>query len=260
MNHQISYDKYIIKELTNFFTQSNNINSYLSKLKYRILIIKNAEYLSKHAQSFLRRTMEKYSEYCRFILHTQQLCSLISPIRSRCLPIRIPSINYDDCFKFSRFIIEKEKLNLDDNTLGQLINNNNNSIYDILLIIQSNSINDSNKINCTKNKLSYENKLDEIIDNLFTKNAFGYCLTIKQTIYKQLISNIDSITIIKYLNYNFLKKINSLSHPDETKFKLKLNIIDYISECQSKIITGNKSIFYFELLFLKIAKFLEDYI
>ena len=256
ISHKISYDKYILKELTNFFTESANINNYIEKSKYRILIIKNAEYLSLHAQAFLRRTMEKYSEYCRFILHTQQLCSLIEPIRSRCLPIRVPSISNDECLHFCNHVIKSESLTINDNDLNKLIKTTNNNIYDILLIMQANIKNNEILIDFNKIKLSYQLKLDEIIQDILKKKSIDNLLEIKQKIYKQLISNIDYITIIRYIKDRLFDEINKINI--DNKFEVKMNLINIISECQSKIITGNKSIFYFEYLFFQLNNYLTS--
>ena len=258
MTHKISYDKYVIKELTNFFTESTNINSYISTTKYRILIIQNAEYLSIHAQSFLRRTMEKYSEYCRFILLTQQLCCLIQPIRSRCLSIRLPSITFEECIKFSQYILNNEKIKYKDDQLNKLVKLTDNSIYDILIIIQSNLTKNVLEIDFSNIILSYKIKLNEIINKLMKGISIKESIQIKQCIYQQLISNINCNDIINYIHINLFEKINLLDKLEDEKFKIKKDIIKYICKCQSKMNTGNKSIFYFELLFLELSNYFKN--
>ena len=256
MTHKISYDKYVIKELTNFFIESTNINSYINKAKYRIIIIKNAEHLSIHAQSFLRRTMEKYTEYCKFILLTQQLCCFIHPIRSRCITLRLPYITYDECINFSKIILEKENLQYDNDQLIRLVKSTNNSIYDILIIIQSNIKNDNTvDIDFSNIKLSYKQKLSELVNNIVQGLTIKNSIKIKQDIYQQLISNIKTIDIINYIKIDLFEKINLLNKSDNDKFKIKKDIIEYISDCQSHMNTGNKSIFYFELLFLQLSNY-----
>lgn len=255
MSHKISYDKYVIKELTNFFIESTNINSYINKAKYRIIIIKNAEHLSIHAQSFLRRTMEKYTEYCKFILLTQQLCCFIHPIRSRCITLRLPSISYNECLDFSKFILEKENIKYNNDQLIQLIKSTDNLIYDILIILQANIINNTVDIDFSSIQLSYKQKLSELVTNVVGGLTIQNSITIKHKIYQQLISNIKTIDIINYIKMDLFKKINLLNKCDTDKFKIKKDIIEYISDCQSHMNTGNKSIFYFELLFLQLSNY-----
>ena len=45
---------------------------------------------------------------------------------------------------------------------------------------------------------------------------------------------------------DLFEKINILNKSDNDKFKIKKDIIEYISDCQSHMNTGNKSIFYFD--------------
>jgi len=54
---------------------------------FRVIIFDCADALSHDAQNGLRRTMERFSSTCRFIFVTTQPAALISPIRSRTLPL-----------------------------------------------------------------------------------------------------------------------------------------------------------------------------
>jgi replication factor C subunit 3/5 len=56
-----------------------------------VVVINDAEKLTKDAQHALRRTMEKYSANIRFIFCCSSIGRVISPIKSRCLLFRFPS-------------------------------------------------------------------------------------------------------------------------------------------------------------------------
>lgn len=56
-----------------------------------VVVINEADQLSRDAQAALRRTMEKYMNNLRIILCAQTTSKIISPIRSRCLLMRIPA-------------------------------------------------------------------------------------------------------------------------------------------------------------------------
>ena len=58
---------------------------------FKLLIINEADQLSKEAQGALRRTMEKYIKNCRIILICEFVHKIIQPIRSRCVNLRVPS-------------------------------------------------------------------------------------------------------------------------------------------------------------------------
>jgi len=66
-------------------------------IKFEIVVVINeADALSRDAQSALRRTMEKYMGNLRIILIANNTSKLISPIRSRCLLIRVAAPPVDD--------------------------------------------------------------------------------------------------------------------------------------------------------------------
>lgn len=54
-----------------------------------VVIINEADGLSRDAQSALRRTMEKFTANLRVILCANSTAKIIGPIRSRCLLLRV---------------------------------------------------------------------------------------------------------------------------------------------------------------------------
>lgn len=54
-----------------------------------VVIINEADSLTRDAQAALRRTMEKYMSNMRIILCANSTSKLIAPIKSRCLLVRV---------------------------------------------------------------------------------------------------------------------------------------------------------------------------
>lgn len=54
-----------------------------------MVVINEADSLSRDAQAALRRTMEKYMTNLRIILCANSTSRLIAPIKSRCLLVRV---------------------------------------------------------------------------------------------------------------------------------------------------------------------------
>lgn len=63
-----------------------------------MVIINEADSLSRDAQAALRRTMEKYMSNMRIILCANSTSRLIAPIKSRCLLIRVAAPNAEEVF------------------------------------------------------------------------------------------------------------------------------------------------------------------
>jgi len=70
-----------------------------------VVIINEADALSRDAQAALRRTMEKYMTNMRLILCASSTSKIIAPIRSRCLLVRVAA---PDESEVSSFTLEVE--------------------------------------------------------------------------------------------------------------------------------------------------------
>ena len=85
-------------------TETSKSESKKDKIKYRVVMIFDADHLSSDAQDSLRRTMEKGNEVCRFILLCHNADCIIQPLRSRCVMIRVPSPSPDELKKIIKKI------------------------------------------------------------------------------------------------------------------------------------------------------------
>ena len=81
---------------------------------FKVIIIHEADNLTKEAQAGLRRTMEKYMGNCRIIMTCTCLSKIIMPIRSRCLSLRVPSPTNDEIKRLLKDIKMKENVVITD--------------------------------------------------------------------------------------------------------------------------------------------------
>ena len=68
----------------------------LTRCSCAVVVINEADLLSRDAQSALRRTMEKFTANLRVILCANSTSKIIGPIRSRCLLLRVGAPSEDE--------------------------------------------------------------------------------------------------------------------------------------------------------------------
>ncbi len=76
---------------------------------FKMVVIDDASALTRDAQSSLRRTMERYSQTCRFVFCTTHPAALIPAIASRCIPFFFGPIAPELAQAHLRAILDKER-------------------------------------------------------------------------------------------------------------------------------------------------------
>ncbi len=92
----------------------------IEEIPFKVIFLDEADALTKEAQQALRRTMENYSNTCRFILSCNYSSRIIDPIQSRCVVFRFKLLEKKDIAKVITRIAEKEKLNLEESAVNTL--------------------------------------------------------------------------------------------------------------------------------------------
>jgi replication factor C small subunit len=88
---------------------------------FKIIFLDEADALTGDAQAALRRTMERYSRTCRFILSCNYSSKIIEPIQSRCAVFRFRPLRPEDTRRYLQRIAELEMLDITDDALDALV-------------------------------------------------------------------------------------------------------------------------------------------
>jgi len=92
----------------------------IEDIPFKVIFLDEADALTREAQQALRRTMENYTNTCRFILSCNYSSRIIDPIQSRCVIFRFKLLEKKDISLVINRIAENEKLKLTDNAVSIL--------------------------------------------------------------------------------------------------------------------------------------------
>ena len=100
----------IVRETVKTFARTRSIG----EIPFKILILDEADNMTSDAQQALRRTMERFTETCRFIMIANYSGKIIEPLQSRCAPFRFSYMSQEDQDRYLRHIIEEENVKILD--------------------------------------------------------------------------------------------------------------------------------------------------
>ena len=103
----------VVRETVKTFARVRSIG----EVPFKIMILDEADNMTSDAQQALRRTMERYTETCRFILCANYSGKIIEPIQSRCAPFRFTFLPREEHDKYLKCIAENEGVKLLDDGL-----------------------------------------------------------------------------------------------------------------------------------------------
>jgi replication factor C small subunit len=88
---------------------------------FKIIFLDEADSLTSDAQAALRRTMERYTQTCRFILSCNYSSKIIEPIQSRCAVFRFRPLTEADVKSYLSRIAASEKIEVTEDGLNAVV-------------------------------------------------------------------------------------------------------------------------------------------
>ena len=217
----------------------------IGKAEFKIIFLDEADSLTTDAQAALRRTIEKYTHICRFILSVNYSSKIIEPIQSRCTVFRFTPIKADDVKKYMRKIASAEKLEITQDGLETLIFISRGDLRKAINTLQLGaSIN--KKITAD---LLYETSATakpEDVKLLINTALEGNFTAARNQLYDLLIQyGLSGEDIIKQIH----QSIFDLAIPDASKVKL----IEKAGETEFRLVEGSNAHIQLEALLAQFA-------
>ena len=104
---------------------------------YKIIILDEADAMTKEAQAALRKVMEENSDITRFCFICNYINQIIEPINSRCVKIRFKPIDRENIINRLKVISQKEDINISLEALTCISEISNGDLRKSILMLQN---------------------------------------------------------------------------------------------------------------------------
>jgi len=210
---------------------------------YKIICLDEADSLTGDAQHALRRTMEKYSKTCRFILICNYSSRIIEPIQSRCAIFRFKPLTKEDSIAFLKSIANVEKVDIDDGAFEALLKISEGDMRRAVNILQSAATAEKITESTIYEMISgaHPGAIKDLLMTALKGDFFGS----RQQLIKLLRDGIAGEDIVREMG----KQVYDLQVPDPQKIKL----IEKIGEFEYRIASGGNEQIQIESLLAQFA-------
>ncbi len=212
---------------------------------FKIIFLDEADSLTPEAQAALRRTIEKYSHICRFILSVNYSSKVIEPIQSRCTVFRFGPIKPEAIKKYIRKIASEEKLEITPDGIETLVFISKGDLRKAINALQVGA-SVGKKITAD---LLYETSATakpEDVKNLINSALDGNFMAARNKLYDILIKDgLSGEDVVKQIH----QTIFDLTIPDENKVRL----IEKTGEAEFRLVEGSNAHIQLEALLAQFA-------
>jgi len=202
----------------------------LSELPFKILVLDEADNLTADAQHAMRRTMERFTETCRFILCCNYSSRIIEPIQSRCAIFRFTPLPDEEVKAYLMDISSKEKVALSEDGLKAILEVSRGDLRKAVNVLQA-AASAGEKVTEEIVYLVLGSAKPGEVEALVKLSAQGKLDEARRMLRKMLYEEgVSGEEVIKLLH----GQIFNLNIPEEAKVRL----IDYAGEIEYRLTQG----------------------
>lgn len=247
------YDRVVVQEIIKEIAASQSVAATTEDSRpFKVVVLMEADQLTKEAQHGLRRTMEKYASTCRIILCCESLSRIIEPIRSRCLAIRVPAPSGDETATLVGAVCRSEGVTISPAFASNIALHSKRNLRRALLMAEASKVQAGPVANLgdqTPIQLpDWERYVELIAREITNSQTPQVLLDTRAKLYELLANCIPPEIILKTLVAELSKKLD-----DELKFQ----VTHWAAFYQARLVSqGQKAIYHLEAF---VAKFLTLY-
>ncbi|RAH41900.1 uncharacterized protein BO95DRAFT_476224 [Aspergillus brunneoviolaceus CBS 621.78] len=246
-----NYDRVVVQELLKEIAQTQQVD-LSAKQRFKVVVINEADHLTRDAQAALRRTMEKYSPNLRLILLANSTSNIIAPIRSRTLLVRVAAPTEKDICAVLRTAGKKEGWPEADGLNQRIARESGRNLRRALLMFeaiyaQNEKVTDNTPIPPP----DWEALIAQTADEILAERSPAQLLRVRSRLYDLLTHCIPATTILKTLTFQLVGKVDDALKPD---------VIKWSAFYEHRITQGSKLIFHLEAFVAKFMRIYESYL
>jgi replication factor C small subunit len=212
--------------------------------QFKIVYLDEADALTKDAQHALRRTMEMYSNICRFMLAVNYSGKIIPPIQSRTAVFRFSALSQKDVVDCLKQIAKSENLKADDDIFPLIYDLSEGDMRRAINILQVAS---ANKFINKDVIYSITSKMEPVLVRRMIETALSGKFKEARTMLLSLLyeKGLAAEDIIKDIH----KQVINLDIDEKTK----LSIIEKVGEYEFRLTEGSNPQIQLEALLAQLS-------
>ncbi|TEB34576.1 P-loop containing nucleoside triphosphate hydrolase protein [Coprinellus micaceus] len=245
-----NYDRLVIQEIIKEIAQTQQVD-LSAKQRFKVVIINEADSLSRDAQAALRRTMEKYMSNMRIILCANSTSRLIAPIRSRCLLIRVAAPNSEEMSHVLDNVARRAGFTLPEEAAQKIVDDSGGNMRKAILVLealkmQSPDLNGPLSIA----KPDWETYCHKVADMIIAEQSPAQVMAVRSKLYELLSHCIPPTVILKTVAERVVDKV------DES---LKADVMHWAAFYEVRMRVGSKKIFHLEAWVVKVMSLYKHF-
>lgn len=203
----------------------------LADVPYKIICLDEADSLTKEAQQALRRTMERYSASCRFVLACNEISKLIDPIQSRCVIFKFKPLQENELKELVERIEKEEKLKVDSDAKDLLVKISKGDLRKVVNTMQAAaSVDKKITVDLINEILDFVNpkEVDDMLKYAIEGDFF------KARDYMVKLRTLRGLTALEILKEIYRRVLEMDIDP-----KLKVKFVDRIGTVEFRLVEGS---------------------
>ncbi|MFB6203347.1 MAG: replication factor C small subunit [Candidatus Nanohaloarchaea archaeon] len=231
----------VVRDQIKSFARTKPINA-----DYKIIFLDEADALTSDAQQALRRTMEQFSDNCRFILSCNYSSKIIDPIQSRCAVFRFNRLEKEDVEDYIKRLGKEEDFKISGEAIDAIMRVSEGDLRRVTNVLQTAAIQNEEIEEKDIYAVAASLRPDEIRE-ILDKSLSGDFIEAREDLADLMIERgLDGQDVINSIH----REIFDLELDDRQKLK----IIESLGEFEFRIAEGGSSDIQIEALLAKISE------